>query len=335
MPSESEFHLFTSLRYDPILLTSEENSQPWLNYVSPSPFYMLAYHRDRMLEAAQHFDFHTVAEKLQSGESLHEELSKEVKEYIEKGGQDEAMKLRILFDKDGNMTVEFMPLPPVPLTTLYPPSLSPPNPASQRHPANTSTNAQPDSTVSLSSNDSSSLSKPDPPEWVFRLDTAATPSTPFTLLKTTYRDFYDQSRNRALPNNPQGQAYTEVLLYNEVSELTEGTMTSLYLFRGGRWVTPPVGVPVGEFNSSTLKTSGDGNKDADEGELRKPFAGRWGHSVRSAKVGAGGQRGTSRRWALKKGFCMEEPVSVDTVTVGEGVWVSNGVRGFGFGRVVE
>lgn len=141
---------------------------------------------------------------------------------------------------------------------------------------------------------------------------------------------YDQSRQRALPENSAGAAYCEVMLYNEVNELTEGTLTSLYLFRGGRWVTPPVGVPSGEFTSKTLKDDG-----ADEGELRKPFAGRWGHSTRSAKVGAGGQRGTSRRWALGSGYCMEEPVSIDTVQVGEGVWVSNGVRGFGFGKVVE
>jgi 4-amino-4-deoxychorismate lyase len=120
-------------------------------------------------------------------------------------------------------------------------------------------------------------------------------------------------------------------------------------------VTPPVGVPAGEFSSSTLRSSEPrseleggvaasnipGRQDAerwdqrqDEGELRKPFLGRWGHSVRSAKVGAGGQRGTTRRWALGQGMCMEEPVSVDTVEVGEDVWVSNGVRGFGFGRVV-
>lgn len=223
------------------------------------------------------------------------------------------------------MTVDFLPLPPVPLKTLYPPSLSPPNQPPQRHPANTEPPSPSPQTAS----------NPESPECVFRLDTAPTPSTPFTLLKTTYRDFYDQSRARALPTNPLGQEHTEVLLYNEVSELTEGTMTSLYLYRGGRWVTPPVGVPAGEFNSSTLKAGPDGNENADEGESRKPFAGRWGHSVRSAKVGAGGQRGTSRRWALKKGFCMEEPVSVDTVKVGEGIWVSNGVRGFRFGRVVE
>jgi len=113
-------------------------------------------------------------------------------------------------------------------------------------------------------------------------------------------------------------------------------MTSLYLFRGGRWVTPPVGVPAGHYAEEVKGEDVDGELPGkDEGELRTPFPGRWGHSVRSAKVGSGGQRGTTRRWALGKGLCMEEPVLVETVKVGEGVWVSNGVRGFGFGRVVE
>jgi hypothetical protein len=244
------------------------------------------------------------------------------------------IQLRLLFDKAANLTVEFTPIPAVPLSTLYPPSLDPPNPSTQQHPANTfkpspltggALNLGPTDTLP-----SATSTPPPPPEWRIRLDTAPTPSSPFTLLKTTKREMYDQSRQRALPENPAGPAYREVMLYNEVNELTEGTLTSLYFFRGGRWVTPPVGVPSGEFTSKTLKDDG-----ADEGELRKPFAGRWGHSTRSAKVGAGGQRGTSRRWALGSGYCMEEPVSIDTVVVGEGVWVSNGVRGFGFGRVVE
>jgi len=247
------------------------------------------------------------------------------------------------------MTVEFMPLPPVPLSTLYPASLDPPKTPSPPHPAKECTISPLTGgalTLGLTDALPAQPSISTPPEWVLKLDTAPTPSTPFTLLKTTHRSFYDTSRARALPSNPAGQAYTEVMLYNEVDELTEGSMTSLYVFRGGRWVTPPVGVPAGEFTASTLKErgrNGNGNGDGvadgkesteDEGELRKPFAGRWGHSVRSAKVGAGGQRGTSRRWALKKGFCMEEPVGRGTVEVGEGVWVSNGVRGFGFGRIV-
>ncbi|RYO59857.1 hypothetical protein AA0113_g7300 [Alternaria arborescens] len=334
MDSENnEFQLFTSLRYDPLLLRSDENSRTILNFVTPSPFYMLAYHRDRMVEAAQHFDFFEVEKRLKDGKALHDELSRQVQEEIRKTGKDEAMKLRLLFDKAANLTVEFTPIPAVPLSTLYPPSLDPPKSGTQQHPADNfkpspltggALNLGPSDTLSAATS-----TPPAPPEWKIKLDTEPTPSSPFTLLKTTKREMYDQSRQRAFPDNPAGPAYREVMLYNEVNELTEGTLTSLYLFRGGRWVTPPVGVPSGEFTSKTLKSDG-----ADEGELRKPFAGRWGHSTRSAKVGAGGQRGTSRRWALGSGYCMEEPVGIETVEVGEGVWVSNGVRGFGFGRVV-
>ncbi|EUC43018.1 hypothetical protein COCMIDRAFT_101933 [Bipolaris oryzae ATCC 44560] len=334
MTSENEFQLFTSLRYDPLLLKSEENSRSILNFVAPSPFYMLAYHRDRMVEAAQHFDFDEVQKRLGDGKALHEELLKRTNAEIEKTGKDRAMKLRLLFDKAANLTVEFTDVPTVPLSTLYPPSLDPPN-AKVQHASAAAFKASPLTGGALTLGPDDSLpaqtsTPPPPPEWTIRLDTAPTPSSPFTLLKTTKREMYDQSRERALPENPAGPAYREVMLYNEVNELTEGTLTSLYLFRGGRWVTPPVGVPSGEFTSKTLKDDG-----ADEGELRKPFAGRWGHSTRSAKVGAGGQRGTSRRWALGSGYCMEEPVSIETVEVGEGLWVSNGVRGFGYGKVVE
>ena len=73
---QSPLQLFTSLRYDPLLLTSTENSRTDLNFITPSPFYMLAYHRDRMLEAAQHFDFHAVVARLTDGEGLHRELLK-------------------------------------------------------------------------------------------------------------------------------------------------------------------------------------------------------------------------------------------------------------------
>lgn len=93
MVSEDQFRLFTSIRYDPLLLESAENSLPILNYVSPSPFYMLVYHRDRMLEAAQHFDFHAVAKRLEDGVSLHQELLQEVATYLERGGKDGPLKV--------------------------------------------------------------------------------------------------------------------------------------------------------------------------------------------------------------------------------------------------
>ncbi|KAH7412356.1 hypothetical protein DE146DRAFT_276736 [Phaeosphaeria sp. MPI-PUGE-AT-0046c] len=337
MATSTAFQLFTSIRHDPLLLESEENSRADLNFITPSPFYMLSYHRGRMAEAAQHFDFQAVDEYLEDGKALHEELLKRVKEWQDSERNPIGpLKLRILFDKAANMTIDFMPVPSLPLTTLYPPSFDPPNQAPPKpHPANTFTPSPlTGGALDLGPTDSlpaSTSTPPSPPEWKLKLDTQPTPSSPFTLLKTTHRQMYDDSRDRALSGIPGGSAQYEVMLYNEVNELTEGSYTSLYLYRGGRWVTPPVGVPSGEFTAETLR---DGSNE-DEGELRKPFAGRWGHSVRSKKVGAGGQRGTSRRWALGKGFCMEEPIGIDTVTVGEGVWVSSGVRGFHFGRVVE
>ena len=386
------------MRYDPLLLSSSENSRPDLNFITPSPFYMLTYHRDRMVEAAQHFDFDPITAKLAVGSRLHQELLRLVRQWQKnENKEDGPLKLRILFDRAGNMTVDFLPIPPVPLTTLYPTSFDPPHSSPPEHPAkqqgalpagDASQKPQPPQPkefkpspltggalnlgkgVTLPAgnkdpnyhpgNDSSQAPQPKefkpspltggaltlgpgvtlpagnkdpsyiplPPEWKLKLDTTTTPSSPYTLLKTTKREVYDKSRERALPENPASAVHREVILFNEVNEVTEGTLTSLYFWRGGKWVTPPVGVP------EAFKISGSTEEGPDEGELRKPFAGRWGHSVRSAKVGAGGQRGTSRRWALGKGYCMEEPIDVATVAVGERVWVSNGVRGFGFGSVV-
>ena len=308
---------------------------------------MLAYHRDRMVEAAQHFDFDAVTAALSDGSALHNGLLDRVKTWqTQEGVQDGPLKLRISFDKAGHMTVDFLAIPAVPLTTLYPDSLEPPNAAPKPHPAKQpfkpspltggALELGPDDPLFAGNQDPNRRSQNDPPAplWTLRLDTQSTPRTPFTLLKTTQRTVYDASRARALPSNPQSSVHVEVIMFNTVQEVTEGTLTSLYFFRGGRWVTPPVGVPEAYKMPVEGDVDVEGRENADEGELRKPFPGRWGHSVRSAKVGAGGQRGTSRRWALGAGFCMEEPVGVDTITVGEGVWVSNGVRGFGFGTVV-
>lgn len=93
MTSETDFRLFTSIRYDPLLLTSSENSRQELNFITPSPLYMLVYHRDRMREAAQHFDFDAVEERLKDGKALHEELLREVKRWIEQGNKDGSLKV--------------------------------------------------------------------------------------------------------------------------------------------------------------------------------------------------------------------------------------------------
>lgn len=43
--------------------------------------------------------------------------------------------------------------------------------------------------------------------------------------------------------------------------------------------------------------------------------------------------GVTRRWALERGLCEEGVVRRGEVREGEVVWLSNGVRGFGWGVV--
>lgn len=81
----------------------------------------------------------------------------------------------------------------------------------------------------------------------------------------------------------------EALLINESGEIMEGSITTPYFFREGRWITP------------------------------------------AAKCG--GNLGTTRRWALNRGICVECVVRGEGIRDGEEIWVSNGVRGFGWGRV--
>ncbi|KAK7517568.1 hypothetical protein IWZ03DRAFT_376494 [Phyllosticta citriasiana] len=325
--TEPSFSVFTSLRYDPQLATCHQNNNLLWSFQSNSPFYMLRYHRDRMLEAALFFEWSSVADQLagdERGEMLETALLREVQLWLlarkphgdvelasrEKPLEKSPLKIRVLFSPTGAMQTDMIPVPQVSLQSLFPPTLDLP----------------PDS------------SKPDP-TFTLTLDTDSTPTSPHTLLKTTHRPHYDAARIRSIPKALLPGTAHEVLLWNSVGEVIEGTFTSVYLFRGGRWVTPPVGgpgiLPDDERGSNFERqlTAGD------EGELRSPFSGRWGHTLRSSTSamveGMGGQRGTTRRWALRGGLCMEEPVEAAAVKVGERCWVSNGVRGFGVGVVVE
>lgn len=76
----SKFSIFTSTRYDEILLDSKVNES--LSFTYPSPFYMLVYHRDRMLEAAHHFQWPKVVERLLDGSTLEKDVTEEVNTYL-------------------------------------------------------------------------------------------------------------------------------------------------------------------------------------------------------------------------------------------------------------
>lgn len=84
---------------------------------------------------------------------------------------------------------------------------------------------------------------PSDPIYTVHLDTESMMVSPFTSFKTTNRDHYTQSRERCIiPVSEGGSPFQEVLLYNTRNEVTEGTITSVALFRNGAWRTPPLGV---------------------------------------------------------------------------------------------
>ena len=79
------------------------------------------------------------------------------------------------------------------------------------------------------------------------------------------------------------------------------------------------------------------NKKGDimEGSITTPYFNHSGAWITPA-ASAGGNVGTTRRWALERGLCEEGLVSMNSIQVGslgERVILSNGVRGFGWGRV--
>lgn len=71
-----------------------------------------------------------------------------------------------------------------------------------------------------------------------------------------------------------------------------------------------------------------------EGSITTPYFLRAGKWITPA-ASEGGNVGTTRRWALEMGLCVEGRVDRASVSRGEVVWLSNGVKGWGWGRVED
>ena len=69
-----------------------------------------------------------------------------------------------------------------------------------------------------------------------------------------------------------------------------------------------------------------------EGTITTPYFYREGEWI-TPSVACGGHLGVTRRWALAAGLCKEGVVMAEEITVEEQVILSNGVRGFGWGKV--
>ncbi|KAI1459251.1 aminotransferase [Annulohypoxylon moriforme] len=271
-----DFHIFTSIRYDPELLKVPSLGFTNVGWNSKSsPLYMLDLHRDRMLRAAIHWDW-TAAITSISGkgglEHLERFLQSATADFVNK-----PHRLMITLARDGSLGYETSFLPGTHLNNLYPECFPSP----------------------YSDPESSALVKEgkapikDPVYDIF-LDSFKTTKSEFTHYKTSIRDMYNDARKRAQVNPGDKK---EVLLVNDDGYIMEGTISTPYFWRGGKWITPPVPRKFDAFQ------------------------------------GSGGNDGTTRRWALERNLATEEAVLADSLVDGEECWISNGLRGFIYGKI--
>lgn len=277
--AESDFDLFTSLRYEPKLATDpkpELTGSPgaWNVSKPSSPLYMLDYHRDRMLRAASHFGW-TDAITVIDGDAGLARLEAFILSLSEVG--DVPLRVKVTLSKTGKFGHQAGQVPETTVANLFPPSLPPPDLAAE------------DGNIGSGSGVSRT------PVYRVVVDLDQTPASEYTHYKTTKREMYDDARKRT---GIGATDLAEVILVNAADGyIMEGSLTTPYFWRKGRWVTPPVPARFGQ------------------------------------DVGSGGQDGTTRRWALERGLCVEEPVRASDLVEGDECWISNGVRGFILGRV--
>ncbi|KAG6001612.1 hypothetical protein E4U43_001288 [Claviceps pusilla] len=270
----SGFSIFTSLRYDVNLrqVPSKGIEHAGWNYHNESPLYMLDYHRDRLLRAVTHWKWEKAIEKL-SGEKGLQSLAEAAQDAVGPG-ESEPLRLRITVTQQGEISFEQFKTPASAMGNLFPETLPAPG-------------TQP------------SAGQPQvPPLFTVVVDEVKSSRSEYTHFKTTNRAVYDEARTRAGIGSTRPAHATEVLITSEEDHfIMEGSITTPYFWRGGRWVTPPVS---------------------------RAF---------SREHGSGGNDGTTRRWALERGLAVEQEIKADELVDGEDCYISNGVGGFRAGVV--
>ncbi|KAI3133678.1 hypothetical protein CBS147326_4790 [Penicillium roqueforti] len=198
--SPESFEIFSSLRFDPSL--PDAACRHASSYPDPqkSPYYLLAYHQDRLTAAAAHFQWdealNWLQQDLQDFEAFFDASISDLSK---------AWRLRIVVNSKGKARVETNPTASIDLMSLFIPSL-------HTHPSE--------------------------PIWHVHVDTQSTTPSGFTTHKTTARDDYTSARQRAGINSPTDLA--EVLVVNPDGEVMEGSITTPYFLRDHMWITPPL-----------------------------------------------------------------------------------------------
>jgi 4-amino-4-deoxychorismate lyase len=216
-PSQASeaFQIISSLRYEPAL-PDVLRTQPADAYPGPlrSPYYLLPYHRERLLKAAECFGWSKAATFLQQDV---ESFAKHLHSFIP--DRTKPWRLRIVIDRDGACAVEVNAAAPIDTLSLLLPS------------------------------EMNQTSTP----WRVTVDSQRTVPSPFTTHKTTSRDNYTAARLRAKITSPQDPAEVLIVNpYEEIMEGSittpyfrrrRSTSTQVKIDQEDAepaWVTPPL-----------------------------------------------------------------------------------------------
>ncbi|KAJ2989992.1 hypothetical protein NUW58_g3177 [Xylaria curta] len=212
--------LFTTIRCDPKLLKAADQGFSDIGWnQTPSPFYMLDLHRDRMLKAAIHWRWDTAVRTLEGREGI-----KTLEHFLRTNVTDAdgtPYQAKVLIGQEGVLSLVKKPTGPANLNNLFPSSL--PAPSGQAARDSPAVGTAPERNF----------------EFEILVDKHTTPKSQFTHFKTTHRPMYEEARHRAGILNLTDKK--EVLLVNsEDGSIMEGSITTPHFWRNGRWVTPPI-----------------------------------------------------------------------------------------------
>lgn len=134
-----------------------------------------------------------------------------------------------------------------------------------------------------------------------------------------------------IPHDGEVSPWT-IRMDNQPTEISETTM---YKTSDRTWygrARAAAGIMTLTATAEVLLYNTDG--DILDGSQTTPYFFREGQWVTPPSA-AGGQQGTTRRYALEHGFCVEENVAKGSVRNTECIWLSNAVQGFFWGTFLS
>ncbi|KAL9080932.1 MAG: hypothetical protein Q9157_000432 [Trypethelium eluteriae] len=282
------------MRYDPALRNSAVNQELNARFnISQNDFYVFPYHRDRMLQAAGHFGFENAQATLQNPEDLMAIIVNNITTHLSQI----PVTSGVVAGQDASLRLKVI--------------------VNRDGGLDIQTGSTPP--VSLEALFPQSLDLPQ-----HRRESKPLRLSPLTGGGLTL------GPHSFIPTSPDGHQPWPIYVDTETTTpdaftTYKTTERSVYdLARRRACITKM----TAQEEVLLVNTAGE----IMEGSMTAPYFRRDGRWVTPPSY-AGGQLGTTRRWALEKGLCVEGTVRAVDLEDGEDIWISSGVRGFRRGKI--